>query len=364
MSIMKKGMVLALAGVMALGLSACSKKPVEGVVAEVNGQPITQELFDQLYGIQRNYVVASGGEEVLEEEYMEGITNGEQLRTQVLNQILQTEMFVQEAKKEGVEVNVEEVTAEVEEAIASMGGEETLAEIGISKDTYLKTAIDAKYTDGLIEKKLESFKVDEKDVEKYYEEHKIEVEQVVASHILVETEDEAKAVIERLNNGEDFAALATEVSLDTGSAQFGGDVGAFARGKMVPEFETAAFEAEVGVVTDPVKTDYGYHIIKVTEKKDDLDSVRADIEEILKADQWRAFVENLQKRTKNVIHIDLSQEVEAFKSEAPAEGGETPDKGVEEEKPAETPDEKTEEPAEEPVEEPAEEEKPEEGKGK
>ncbi len=89
-----------------------------------------------------------------------------------------------------------------------------------------------------------------------------EEEQVLASHILVETEEEAQVVITRLETGEDFAAVAVEVSTDSSSGANGGDLGWFGRGRMVPEFEEAAFNLEIGEISDPIQSDFGWHIIQ------------------------------------------------------------------------------------------------------
>jgi peptidyl-prolyl cis-trans isomerase D len=93
-------------------------------------------------------------------------------------------------------------------------------------------------------------------------------EQVWARHILVETEVEAKAAYNLLKQGADFAQLAKTSSKDTGSGANGGDLGWFGKGAMVPEFESAAFSQEIGEIGEPVKSDFGYHIIQVLARQE------------------------------------------------------------------------------------------------
>jgi peptidyl-prolyl cis-trans isomerase C len=90
--------------------------------------------------------------------------------------------------------------------------------------------------------------------------------QARASHILVKTEDQANQILKRLADGEEFAKVARRFS-SCPSGKNGGDLGWFGKGMMVPEFEKVAFEEEVGKVVGPVKTQFGYHLIKVTGKK-------------------------------------------------------------------------------------------------
>ena len=95
------------------------------------------------------------------------------------------------------------------------------------------------------------------------------ITEVDAQHILVETEEMANELKQKIDDGEDFAALAAEHSMDTMSAENGGELGYFSAGTMVPEFEAAAFGLAKGEVSEPVKTSYGYHIIKVNDKRED-----------------------------------------------------------------------------------------------
>ena len=85
---------------------------------------------------------------------------------------------------------------------------------------------------------------------------------IKCSHILVQKQSEALSVLERIKKGEKFGKLAKELSLDSGSAKRDGNLGYFGRGKMVKEFENTAFNLQAGQISEPVKTQYGYHIIK------------------------------------------------------------------------------------------------------
>jgi peptidyl-prolyl cis-trans isomerase C len=93
-------------------------------------------------------------------------------------------------------------------------------------------------------------------------------EEVRARHILVESEDDAKKIAARVKGGEDFVKVATEVSKDPGSAKDGGDLGFFTKDRMVPEFAEVAFKLKPGEISDPVKTQFGWHVIKVEEKRE------------------------------------------------------------------------------------------------
>ena len=107
-------------------------------------------------------------------------------------------------------------------------------------------------------------------------------QEVRARHILVPTEDEAKAVLAEIKKGTDFAELAKQKSKDPGAAAEGGDLGYFTKDQMVPEFAEVAFKLDKGQVSDPVKTQFGWHIIKVEDKRTkpvpEFDKVKDQIE--------------------------------------------------------------------------------------
>lgn len=145
---------------------------------------------------------------------------------------------------------------------------------GIDKDKEVKEMLEDAHKKILISKLVKDevetkTTVSDKDAEEYYNSHKEEFmipERLKASHILVKTEEEAKAVLDELAKGKSFEELAKEKSIDS-SAKRGGDVGYFTKGQMTPEFEAAAYKLEIGQISPVVKTQFGYHIIKLTDKK-------------------------------------------------------------------------------------------------
>jgi len=144
-------------------------------------------------------------------------------------------------------------------------------------------------------------------IAEYYEKAKAAnppQEEVRARHILTETEDQAKAAAERLKKGEDFVKLAAELSKDPGSGKEGGDLGFFTKDRMVPEFSEIAFKLEAGKVSDPVKSQFGWHIIKLEERRTRpfpaLDDVKDQIQ--------RALVEKAQ--TDAVLKLRTEAKIE------------------------------------------------------
>jgi hypothetical protein len=166
-------------------------------------------------------------------------------------------------------------------------------------------------------------KVEDADLRKYYADHKAEFEQVSARHILIRmqsspvpvkpgqkdlTPEEALAkaqdIEKRIKAGEDFAKLATAESDDAGSAPKGGDLGFFRHGQMVPSFDEAAFKLAPGQVSEHVRSQFGYHIIKVEAVKT-FDDVKADLEKRVQAEQGQKAMVELQKNTAVVYDTEF-----------------------------------------------------------
>jgi len=161
-------------------------------------------------------------------------------------------------------------------------------------------------------------------MKKVYEEaaKQIEGEQEVhARHILVESEDEAKAIAADLKKGADFAELAKKKSKDPGASD-GGDLGFFTKDQMVPEFSTVAFALEPGKISDPVKSQFGWHIIKVEEKRSrkapDFEQVKSQIETYVTRKAQADYVAKLRETAK-VERMDQSSEAAAKADSKPAD---------------------------------------------
>ena len=150
-------------------------------------------------------------------------------------------------------------------------------------------------------------------MKKAYEEGSKQIsgeQEVHARHILVESEDEAKAIEDELKKGADFAELAKKKSKDPGASS-GGDLGFFTKDKMAPEFSTAAFALEPGKISDPVKSKFGWHIIKVEEKRNrkapDFDQVKGLIATYVTRKAEAEYVAKLREGAK----IELMDDADA-----------------------------------------------------
>ncbi|MED3712515.1 peptidylprolyl isomerase [Peribacillus frigoritolerans] len=250
------GSILIIAGIMAFAMISSMDK----TIASIDGKKINEdELYDAL--------VAGYGADTLD--------------------LLITNKLVElEAEKAGIKITDEEIQKEIDVMVESYGDEKSLKEqleaSGSSMDALKKDIVVYLQTKKLVEPRIT---VTDDEISTYFEDNKdtfAQAEQVEASHILVEDEKTAKKVAKELAAGGDFAKLAAEYSTDTETADNGGSLGYFGKGDMVEEFEDVAFDLDINKVSDPVKTEYGYHIIKVTGKKEAKKANLEDSKEVIK----------------------------------------------------------------------------------
>lgn len=156
-----------------------------------------------------------------------------------------------------------------------------------------------------VQKMLSGIQVAEEEIEKFYEENKEQFkspESVTAKHILVDTEEEAKNIAKEISEGLTFEEAASKYSKCPSKEQ-GGNLGSFSRGQMVPEFESVAFSIEKGIVSEPVKTQFGYHLVKVEEK------TQSSIKEL---NEVKEFIKNkLLQDKQSEIYLNNIEELKA-----------------------------------------------------
>jgi peptidyl-prolyl cis-trans isomerase D len=318
-----------------LGLSVTDQEVAQRIFAipafQQNGQFAGQEVYRQILQMQRPPLTTNEFEENLRRALLV-----EKLRNALTDWISVTDSDVErEYRRRNEKVKMELVVFSAD----TMRDQATVSDAEVSKyfeehkDQYRagekkKIRYLLADTDALKAKIV----VPPGDVEKYYRENQQQYstpEQVRASHILLKTEgkDEAavkaraEALLKQAKSGGDFAELATKNSEDEGSAKQGGDLDYFSRGRMVKEFEDVAFSLPPGSISDLVKSQFGYHIIKVVDKKaattKSLDEVRAQILDQLSYEraqaQASALGDTLAKEIKSPADLDKAAAAHGLK---------------------------------------------------
>jgi len=246
--------------------------PPETILSSFNGQTITLGEFNLLW------------DQIPENNKLQ-LT-----KSNVLDQIISEKLLIQEAKNRGLEQD-----------------KDVLEQIKNTTEQIL--------VQSLIEKEIiGKVKVDDQEALTYYEENKdnfITKEQVYLYNILVETEEVAKDILEKLKAGGDFIEIAKEKSTGPSAAQ-GGDLGYISKGDLIPEIENVVFALEIGNISDIIKSQYGFHILKVTDKKPEVlktfEEVKEEIAPTLLSTKQKEAFDNLLEELKSQVTIEINEE--------------------------------------------------------
>lgn len=253
---MKKILIASIATIGIVGLTACGGGNSKEAVATTDAGDITKdEFYDALK--------KENGEQVLQQLITVKVIEGEY-----------------EASDEEIDEVVDGLKEQLGDNYEDYIAQQGLTEEDVRENAKLQVLQDKLMTDGI--------EVSDEDAKAYYERMKQEVH---VRHILVEDEETAKEVKKKLDDGGDFKKLAKKYSTDTANSEKGGDLDYFSVGVMLPEFEDAAYDLELNKVSDPVKTDYGYHILEVLDKRDIKDSDVGSFE-----DNEKEIIETLKER--------------------------------------------------------------------
>ncbi len=242
------------------------------IVAKIDGKPVYEsEIREKI----QNYIElnALGNEEMMSYDKLD-----QEVKEEIIRSIVVGDLILQEAKQ-----------AKINEELEYKKGLQ-LAENQIMQRVFIEKIVKKNLTEEKLQAKYKEMVAEQAD--KY--EYKV-------SHILVKTEDEAKQIEKKLSKGEAFAALAKEYSLDN-NKEDGGSLAYFSTGQMVPSFEQAVEKLKVGEISGPIKTDFGYHIIKLEDKRkavvQSFEELRTKISEDISAQFIQEYIEQLKAKSK------------------------------------------------------------------
>lgn len=270
-----------------VSLTACNMVRVnpevdnKTVVAKISGEEIKKEEFNKMFDIFKTQYEQQFGTEVWDQE-IEGRKFGDVAREKLLDMLIDEKLQMKRAAELGIVVTDDEVNAEIENARKYFDSEEKFNEFlkGQNMDLeYFKESVRREYTiNKLVEKLTEGIEITDEEVKDYYDAHQDEFASVKASHILLDTKEEAEKMLARVKAGENFAELAKQYSKDPSAKENSGDLDYFRHGDMVEPFEKAAFALKPGEISEIVQTDFGFHIIKVEDSKlDKFEDVKEQI---------------------------------------------------------------------------------------
>jgi foldase protein PrsA len=305
---LKIAVLLLLSILLLAALVGCEEDSKNDAVAVVNGEKILRTDYDKNIELYKKAYEAQFGKDIWAKDIGNGKTFEEAFRETILENLITERIMLQKAEEMGIKATEEEIQTEIDKYKDFFKSEdeykESLKENNMTEE-YLREEIKTSLVlNEFKEEIMGSINISEEEAENYFNENIDSYLLVKARHILVDTEEKAEELLEQLQSGGDFAELAKNNSQDPGSASAGGDLGYFPKGQMVPEFEQVAFSLEPGEISDIVKTDFGYHIIKVEDRLDSYEEVKDRIIVDMKNSKYEEKVKELREEADVEIFID------------------------------------------------------------
>ncbi|MDD4801732.1 MAG: peptidylprolyl isomerase [Syntrophomonas sp.] len=313
---MKKKIITALVSIMIFCVAGCSSSPQESrAIAEVNGEKLTQNEYEQHFSFVKADFESQQGvklDDAKDKELIKSISD------MTYEDLIMQRLIRQETKKQGITVNEADVDAmfdyfkEIQNRSGSDGFKKFLEDTKITEKGLRSEIEITQLYQKLGDKVAGNLQISDEEVLKYYNDNRDTFQEpggIQIYHILVDNEQKAGEIMEKVKQGSDFATLAQEYSTDSGSKDKGGDVGLVNETtNFVPEFKQVALTLQPGqLYQQPVKSQFGYHIIKAGEKKAPTaltyEQVKVQLKQQMTQTEQEKFLNNYLEKIKSEADI-------------------------------------------------------------
>ncbi|WP_297688829.1 peptidylprolyl isomerase [uncultured Anaerococcus sp.] len=308
----KKLLTIMLASTMVLGACGNQANNDKNAEQKVSSQEAAKELG-------KDSIALVNGEKISKDDYKKEmqfygamLASRQNLKNSIVQMMVQDKLIADDMKKNKIEVAEKDVNDSFMNSVKQFGGQEQFDKMLDDYNMDVEKFKETVKKDLMYQKHREWFNkehpVTDDEIKKYYEDNKDQFAKRDAAHILVADEKTAKEIKDKLNNGEDFAELAKEYSTDTANAAKGGELGTFSKGQMVKEFEDAVFALKEGEISEPVKTQFGYHIIKLNKIADSLEDNKDAIKKTLEDKKYSDYIKELNEKANVVTETSIAQD--------------------------------------------------------
>lgn len=299
----KKLLTVMLASTMVL--AACGNQANDGK----NDTKVEEKAAAKELG--KDAIAIVNGEKISKEDYKKEMSfygamlaSRQNLKNSIVQMMVQDKLISDDMKANKIEIADKDVNDAFLNSVKQFGGQEQFDKMLDDYNMDVEKFKETVRKDLMYQKHKEWFTkehpVTDEEIKEYFEDNKDQFAKRDASHILVEDEKTAKEIKEKLDNGEDFAKLAKEYSKDSANAENGGNLGTFSKGQMVKEFEDAVFKLKEGEISEPVKTQFGYHIIKLNKVAESVEDNKDAITSALEDKKYADYIKELNEKA-NVV---------------------------------------------------------------